>query len=143
MTCRLRRRVLHSSALPVTDDDGLHSIFLSDGGDSGRVTACPPASSVRLTTGATPLLLVATSRRSSMGLEQALRLGERVVETLGINRDRAAVIARLDRQHQLSFLKTGEPEQLAAEPELRCAVIGLSTAYDSDLDHAWRPLAGR
>src|SRR5271166_5015998 len=109
MTCRLRRRVLHSSALPVTDDDGLHSIFLSDGGDSGRVTACPPASSVRLTTGATPLLLVATSRRSSMGLEQALRLGERVVETLGINRDRAAVIARLDRQHQLSFLKTGDP----------------------------------
>jgi hypothetical protein len=37
-------------------------------------------------------------------------------------------------KHQLAFLKTGETEQLAAEPELRCAVVGRFKAYDSNLD---------
>ena len=56
------------------------------------------------------------------------------MEAVGIDRDRAAVAVRLDHQDQLAFLKPGEAEQLAAEPKLRRAMVGLFEAYDSNLD---------
>ena len=75
-----------------------------------------------------------------MGLEEAFRLGEPVVEAACINRHRLAVDARLDRQDHLSLLKPGKAEQPTVKPKLGCAMVGFLEAYDSNLDLTHRRL---
>jgi hypothetical protein len=104
----------------------LHNKFLSDGERRARNVG-PAGFLNRFDDAGEAALLGATSRLSSVRLEQAFRLSERVVEAVGINRDRAAIVARRDRQNQFAFLKLGEAEQLAAEPKLSCLMVGLSS----------------
>jgi integrase len=67
----------------------LHSKFLSDGERRARNVG-PAGFLDRFNDAGEAALRGATSRLSSVRLEQAFRLSERVVEAVGINRDRIA-----------------------------------------------------
>src|SRR5271170_280294 len=71
---------------------------------------------------------------STMGLEELLRVRQRLGQAVRTDNDRAAIAQRLDPENELAVLDPRETKEPVARPELGGAVLGLLRAHDADVE---------